>query len=63
MIARELGKPLHRILYVLGTRRHIHPSARAENLRLFNREAVAMIRHELNSIDARCRQRRKCVAG
>lgn len=53
IIARELGEPLHRVLHVLRTRRHIQPSARAGTLRLFDRAAVAMIRHELNAIDAR----------
>lgn len=52
-IADELGVPLPRVLYVLATRRHILPAARAGTLRLYDREAVAKIRHELNAIDAR----------
>jgi len=52
-IAHELGEPLHRVLYVMRTRQHIQPSARAGMLRLFDRSAVAMIRHEINAIDAR----------
>jgi hypothetical protein len=52
-IAAELGVPLPRVVYVLSTRRHISPSARAGTLRLYDREAVALIRHELNAIDAR----------
>lgn len=52
-MAAELGVPLHRVLYVLSTRPHIQPSALAGTLRLFNRQAVAMVRHELNAIDAR----------
>jgi hypothetical protein len=57
IIARDLGEPLHRILYVLSSRKHIRPAARAGTLRLFDRQAVAMIRHELNAIDARrCRR-------
>jgi hypothetical protein len=52
-IADQLGVSLQRILYVLSTRRHIAPVARAGVLRLFNQQAVAMIRHELNAIDAR----------
>jgi hypothetical protein len=51
-IAHELGAPLPRVLYVLSTRRHISPAARAGTLRLYDREAVAQIRHELSSIDA-----------
>jgi hypothetical protein len=52
-IATELSVPLHRVLHILATRPHIRPVARAGNLRLFDRNAVAMVRHELNSIDAR----------
>jgi len=43
VLAVELGVPLHRVLHVLGTRQHIRPSARAGTLRLYNREAVAMV--------------------
>ncbi|MCH8151116.1 MAG: hypothetical protein IH830_01930 [Planctomycetes bacterium] len=53
VIAAELGVPLHRVLHVLRTRQHIRPSARAGTLRLYDREALALIRHELNAIDAR----------
>jgi hypothetical protein len=52
-IADELGVTLPRVLYVLSTRRHISPAARAGTLRLYDRQAVAMIRHELHAIDAR----------
>ena len=53
VVARDLGEPLHRVVYVLRSRRHIRPAARAGRLRLYDREAVALIRHELNAIDAR----------
>lgn len=53
VIARELGEPLHRVLNVLATRPHIRPRARAGTLRLFSRDAIAQVRHELNAIDAR----------
>jgi hypothetical protein len=57
VIAAELAVPLHRVLHVLATRQHIRPSARAGTLRLYDRRTVAMVRHELNAIDARrCRQ-------
>ena len=57
VIAAELRAPLHRVLHVLGTRQHIRPAARAGTLRLYDRRAVAMVRHELNAIDARrCRK-------
>ena len=52
VLAAALDVPLHRVLYVLHTRAHIAPSARAGRLRLYDREAVALIRHELNAIDA-----------
>jgi len=53
VIAQELGESLQRVQYVLRTRPHIKPAALAGRLRLFDRQAVAMVRHELNSIDAR----------
>ena len=52
-IADELGVSLQRVLYVLATRRHIAPAARAGTLRLYDREALAQVRHELTAIDAR----------
>jgi hypothetical protein len=57
VIAAELRVPLHRVLHVLTSRRHIRASARAGTLRLYDKRAVAMVRHELNAIDARrCRK-------
>ena len=53
VLAADLDVPLHRVVYVLRTRGHISPSARAGRLRLYDRDAVALIRHELNAIDAR----------
>lgn len=53
VIAREVGESLRRVQYVLQTRSHIKPAALAGRLRLYDRQAVAMIRHELNAIDAR----------
>jgi hypothetical protein len=52
IIAADLKAPLHRVLYILHTRKHIAPAARAGRLRLYDSAAVAMIRHELNTIDA-----------
>jgi len=62
VIAAELHAPLHRVLNILATRPHIRPVARAGTLRLYDREAVAQVRHELISIDA-CRQAGKGDAG
>ena len=53
VIARELGEPLHRVANILRTRSFIQPAAKAGTLRLYDRKAVAMVRHELNAIDAR----------
>jgi hypothetical protein len=58
VIATTLSEPLHRVVNVLNTRAHIRPSARAGTLRLYDSRAVAMVRYELNAIDARrCRRR------
>lgn len=51
-IAEKLGVPLHRVTYIIATR-CIAPAAYAGRLRLFNRQAVARIRYELNAIEAR----------
>lgn len=53
VIAREVHAPLHRVLYILRTRRHIQPIARAGLLRLYERAAIAQVRYELTSIDTR----------
>jgi hypothetical protein len=53
LIAARLGVPLHRVQHILATRKHIVPSARAGALRLYDRRAVAMVRDELDAIDAR----------
>lgn len=53
VIAREAGAPLHRVAYILATRPHIKPAARAGTLRLYWRSAVAQVRLELDVIEAR----------
>ena len=53
IIATKLGVPLYRVQYVLRSRRHLRPEARADHLRLYSRQQVAMVRHELHAIDAR----------
>lgn len=52
-IATALNVPLHRVLYILATRQHIRPIALAGAVRLFDCRGVAMVRHEINAIDAR----------
>ena len=51
-----LGVPLHRVNYVLQTRRYIVPSARVGRLRVYDADAVACIRHELSAIDVRTKK-------
>lgn len=53
VIAVELSEPLHRVLYILRTRPHIRPAARAGRVRLYSRSVLSIIRQELDSIDAR----------
>lgn len=51
-IANILAIPDYRVRYIVDSR-EIEPSAYAGCYRLFDREAVARIRHELNAIEAR----------
>ena len=57
-IAGKLGVPVHRVQYVVQ-RTALVPAAYAGRLRLFDREAVARIRHELTAIDARRAERKR----
>ena len=52
-IAAESGIPLGRVQYILSTRPHIRPVARAGTLRLFDRQAISQVRYEANLIAAR----------
>lgn len=52
-IADILDADLHRVIRVLNTRPHILPVAKAGVYRLYDQSAIAMVRHELNAIDAR----------
>lgn len=52
VIAAQTNVPLHRVLHVLRSRPHIQPVARAGRLRLYRRDAIAEVRHELNAISA-----------
>lgn len=53
VIARELGITVDRVDRVLRTKPHIRPRAYAGNVRLFDNEAIARVRYEINRIDAR----------
>lgn len=56
-IAAILGVPLQRVRYVLNTRPHIQPSARAGILRLYDEQALGQVQFELEGIEARHRQK------
>ena len=58
-IAAQLNEPIHRVLYVLKSRPHIRPTAMAGIIRLYEYDAVAMVRYELSLIDARRADRRE----
>lgn len=47
VIASELAVPLHRVTYILRTREHIRPAARAGTLRLYSQSVVELVRREL----------------
>ena len=51
-IARRLGQPLHRVEYMIDSRR-IRPIGRAGNSRVFSEAAVDYIKAELKRIDER----------
>ena len=52
-VARELRVSRYRVRHIVRSRGHIRPVALAGRLRIFDRAAVARIRHEINKIDAR----------
>jgi len=52
IIAAKLGEPMHRVLNILSTRKHIRVAARAGTIRLFSSETIGVVRDELAAIDA-----------
>ena len=52
-IAADLRVPLPRIQYILATRPHIQPAARAGTLRLYDRRTAVLIGDELRLIESR----------
>jgi len=52
-LASILGVSVHRVRHILYTRPHIKPAVTVENKRFYRPDAVAMLWHELNKIDAR----------
>ncbi len=57
-IAARLGQPLRRVQWVLATRPHIRPSARAGAVRVYSTAAIALVQDEIDRIE----MRRKGVA-
>ena len=55
-VAKLLQVPLHRVAYVLRSRPHIRPRARAGCARCFDDNGIAQIQHELSNIDTRRRR-------
>lgn len=49
-VAKHLNVPIHRVEYVLRTRKHIKPRARAAGARCFDGLAIAQIRDVLRGI-------------
>ena len=62
VIAETLGVSLTRVQYVLRTRPHIKPRARAGVFRLYDNPAIAMVRHELTAIESRRYRLRDAVS-
>jgi hypothetical protein len=52
-MAHLLRVPPDRVRHVLATRHDIRPSAYAGHVRLYDRQSLARVRHELAAIDAR----------
>jgi hypothetical protein len=50
-IAARLRQPLRRVLWVLATRPHIRPAARAGRTRVYSTSAVALVQDEIDRID------------
>jgi len=53
VIAEETGQSLTRVYYILKTRRHIRPVAKAGGIRLYDEQAVEQVRQEAEKIDCR----------
>ena len=52
-IASRLGQPLHRVRWILATRHHIRPAARAGSVRVYSTAAIALVQDEIDKIDDR----------
>jgi hypothetical protein len=52
-IAARLGQALRRVQWVLATRHHIRPAARAGSVRIYSTAAIALVQDEIDKIDER----------
>jgi len=57
VIGERLGVQVARVAYILRTRPHIRPAARAGTVRLYREIAVAQVRDALGEIEARREQK------
>jgi hypothetical protein len=51
-IAKRLGQSLHRVRWILATRPHIRPAARAGAVRVYSTAAIALVQDEIDRIEA-----------
>jgi hypothetical protein len=52
-IAARLGQSLRRVQWILATRHHIRPAARAGGVRVYSTSAIALVQDEIDKIDER----------
>jgi len=52
-IAARLGQPPWRVRWILATRHHIRPAARAGTLRIYSTAVIALVQDEIDRIDLR----------
>ncbi len=52
-IAARLGQPPRRVQWILATRPHIRPAARAGTVRVYSTAAIAQVQDEVDRIDMR----------
>jgi hypothetical protein len=55
-IAARLGQSLRRVQWVLATRPHIRPVARAGAVRVYSTASIALVQDEIDRIDERRRE-------
>lgn len=56
VIAEALNQPVQRVGHVLATRRHIAPIAKVGVANLYNKDAIRLVRIEIDRIESRPRK-------